>query len=537
MKIQLQNHPSSADYPVKAFSWAMYKKLSFTRRATSLTFCTLGIIFLFTLGGPILIALGVLIAIDGTANKKREHRKYYKIGKLSPLTNQQLEALQVCAYYTHDCQWWSETLERWPSEERVLGHMAKFKALPVVKTENSVGQLEDAWGIISRQDFLDTFEQLVNGLHTARFVDEFYRTDDQDKFVQRLCGLAQEPKAEFERLFDGIGGPRKLIWAWDLTRAAHITRCAYESGFVSDQEGWEYLLQVSHYAHTLYSSLDELFMGIRFGHAYWSNSFESCKERKQMLDQFLAKKTKHRILHAPWTQQKSELNQSILSGFKEVEEQAIKQKLNTLNPTVQAPQPSRADAFIALAGLLSKEDEAVQQELLFFFREPSNYFASNKEELSFNRGIDSLAELTENPTLVLVDLLSKHGYLEYLDWKETLEISYLSGELTTINGGALNSLKIERDHVEKASYEAQAISELIADQTHIQNNELIQAISNAGYCLVHLNEGSDGIPLAVTTLDHCEQLMQLAAMASINLELIKAVNVKVPSRKKRTYTH
>jgi len=295
MRHPLQNNPGSDRFPVEIFSWFRFKKLSFARRATSLSLIILGLIFLGTIGGPIMIMMGVMISVVSTSKLRREQKKYYKLSNSVTPTDLQLEALQIGSFISYAESQWCDTLETWPCEQRVKGNLSKFKSLKVIPTSNLLGQMEDSWGIISRDDYLDTFESLVNGMHTKRFVSDFYSQENPEKMAQRICGLVQKEKKDFYELLEAKSGVRKLIWAWDLTRAVSVTRWAYESGFVEESEAWDKILMVSAYAHTVYDSLEDFFVGVRFGHAYWSNNFEQAVTRGKLLDSFQAKKTPHRI--------------------------------------------------------------------------------------------------------------------------------------------------------------------------------------------------------------------------------------------------
>lgn len=317
MTYPLQNTPGSYRYPANIINNFLFKQLSFGRRATAVILIALGLLFAATIGGPIMVLAGLLIIIVETSKERREQKKYYSLSKMTPLTGEQLEALQLGTFFTYDCDYWCDSLETVPCEQRVKKDIKKFKKLRIFKTENLVDQLEEGWGIISRDDYLDSYKSLTELGHTRRFVHTYYASEEPDKIAQRLCGLIQKPKEAFDALFNEQNGVRKLIWAWDMCRAINNTRCAYESGFITEDEAWSNILAVSRHAHTIYDSLDEFFMGVRFGHAFWCDDFKKVKERGQLLDRFLAKKTRHRVLHASWSKLNEPLPKAILDGFKE----------------------------------------------------------------------------------------------------------------------------------------------------------------------------------------------------------------------------
>lgn len=327
MNHPLQNNPGSKHFPVQGFSWSAFKKLKFAQLFTSLILVSMGLLFLVTLLGPIMLLAGMLVAYKGTSHLKREQKEYYKIGGMQVLNDEQLQALQLANFNEFECGHWIDTLETWPCEQRVPGHLKRFKFLNVLSTKALVSQLEESWGIISKSDYEDTYSNLIGGLHTEKFVRGFYSTEEKKPIVQRLCGLTQISEAQFYGLLRSDSTPRKLTWAWDLWRAIGITRQSYECGFIDEDLAWKNILLVSDYSHTLYESLEEFFFGIRIGHAYWCNDFKKVLERKETLENFMSPRYKHRIHKVGWTQKNVELPKNMQTGFKELE-QKLSMSLN-----------------------------------------------------------------------------------------------------------------------------------------------------------------------------------------------------------------
>lgn len=322
----LQNHPGYSRYPVQGFSWALFKELSFRRRLVGITLIAIGLLFVYTVLGPLMICAGYWFIYWGASRKKREQKKYYKLANISAPTKKQLEALQLGSFNIFDCNQWTDTLETWPCEVRVPGKLNAFKSLPVIKTRNLVGQLEESWSIISTKDYKDTYSALLKGLHTERFVKDYYSQDNPKDMAQRICGLVQIEETVFEQLLTFDRGPRKLIWAWDLWRAIGISRWSFECGFIDEETAWENILQASSYAHTIYDDLDEFLIGMRVGHAYWCNDFKDALERRDSVDRYLNPVWEHGVHKAGWSKANTQLNDEMLTGFKQVEESILSDK-------------------------------------------------------------------------------------------------------------------------------------------------------------------------------------------------------------------
>ncbi|RBP49938.1 DUF1266 domain-containing protein [Arenicella xantha] len=231
----------------------------------------------------------------------REQRRYYKLGKVTELSNEQRLALRLTAVDGFNDGAWTQTLEYWPCEVRVPDHMDRFKFFQVTSKNERRAMLDEWWGIVNTKQYQEMVESLYQGLHSSLLVDDM-QSEHREAMVERIAGLAQLPETYVADCFETQQGkPPKLLWGFDLYRIIAIARSAYMSGYISEQESWSEILKVADIIHYLFDDYEDFYHNYRLGNAFWSNNFETAREKLERW-QFFDKKCKWRVRKLAWPQ-------------------------------------------------------------------------------------------------------------------------------------------------------------------------------------------------------------------------------------------
>lgn len=145
--------------------------------------------------------------------------------------------------------------------------------------ENASSGLQEAWGIRSRAQLLSRLHWILREGHRVDFEFEIAQTDglsdaEASNFSQRAAADPNESAREqgwrVQQLRGNTRGIREVNFeAWDLVRAAMLTRAGYSLGWLSEAEAVDTLNLISTRLQQSYSSwqqLGEHFMTARW---YW----------------------------------------------------------------------------------------------------------------------------------------------------------------------------------------------------------------------------------------------------------------------------
>jgi Protein of unknown function (DUF1266) len=308
VKRTLQNHPGDKDFPVSFRS--VFLMLTPTR-FKALPLISKQLLVLIPLlvagiavqreGGEALFLLiglpSVLITLLFWAkyNQISEQKKYYKLTQNPPLTEPQRLASQLVLPLNYAGGGWSETLELWPTEVRFKGQAPKFSTFTLHTKMDELADLEKWWGVLSQKSYERTVANLFNGLHSAQFAyDARYNyndTQDGDSTFEaqreRLSELTLHGADYIDGCSKSIGGcAPKLLWGFDLWRAAQLAGNAFSAGIISEEQAWADRLKAADHAHALFDSLESFMQNYLLGVAYWSDSVETTRDRMRNIQDY-----------------------------------------------------------------------------------------------------------------------------------------------------------------------------------------------------------------------------------------------------------
>ena len=145
--------------------------------------------------------------------------------------------------------------------------------------ENASSGLQEAWGIRSRAQLLSRLYWILREGHRVDFEFEIAQTDDLSEveaanFSQKAAADPDESAREqgwrVQQLRSNARGIREVNFeAWDLVRAAMLTRAGYSLGWLSEAEAVDTLNLISVRLQQSYSSWQELGEHFMIARWYW----------------------------------------------------------------------------------------------------------------------------------------------------------------------------------------------------------------------------------------------------------------------------
>lgn len=187
------------------------------------------------------------------------------------LTKEQYTALNVGAVNAEQNCYYCNCLETEPDKEDVKN------------------RLSDYYDIADRASAVETLEWLLNRGHHVYYeaikgvianADNEFKLEgllDEEK-TDALLEYTQNLAESIEHLTeeDIIKKPSDLnnipIDAWDLGRLVLVTRCCYDSKYISESEAWRYITAAYKKSKELYKNWNEFAKGYVIGRAMWNGN-------------------------------------------------------------------------------------------------------------------------------------------------------------------------------------------------------------------------------------------------------------------------
>lgn len=323
MKELLQNNPGERQFPVKtrakyyaqhqgrdmsnivqgfviipllfisgSFAWFVFPEMRHRQQEAPEVISQSLMVF----GTAVLICLAcIILSIRFIRNMwrrpKREQQLYYRLSGQDVLPDEKRQALRLDLVTAYQHGFWAETLEYYPLQARVYAQRNKFSYLNLQPAEVYRKQLDDDWGIISAAEFEEIAAKiLTRGWHSYDFTVNLLYNDPERKLMTRLVQLTGLPEQYIQHCFeDGVDGrPPKLIWGFDWWRLIIMSRHAFMAGYITEERAWEIILQAAGYVYEVFENYEDFYNNYRLGNAYWSNAYETTRERREAYEYFSA---------------------------------------------------------------------------------------------------------------------------------------------------------------------------------------------------------------------------------------------------------
>ena len=158
-----------------------------------------------------------------------------------------------------------------PSFPNALCNDNPVNVLEVASVEDTRKMLEDGWGITSRADLVTRLYRLLCGDHSKGYAALRSRCADPEwveRVLEDLDKTVDKSTTDVEmcwRIHRFLNNDRGIqdveFAAWDLMRAAMLTRSGFALGWLSEDEAWDTLALINHALQMHYSSWDEAVAG------------------------------------------------------------------------------------------------------------------------------------------------------------------------------------------------------------------------------------------------------------------------------------
>lgn len=349
---QLQNDLESRAYPFhKGFGEANGANVA-KRRAIGLALLALGAVAMLVawgiassprgdelrrlamgvgLGGLTLVLYSVPRLVSPAGQAKKNQRRYYTLGKVRPLTDEQRRALHLTAHTDFYGGAWNETLEYFPATRRFADAgiaPPSFWNFPALKDpEEALRDLDRDWGIVSTDGYRKMVERLFAGMHSRVYRAAFdLEADQTTELKERLAGLVGRDEAYVEAQLAPRGDrPPALVWAFDLWRVLPMSREAYMANLVSEDEAWANILKAARWVYALFDTPQAYYDNLRLGHAFWSLDLAAVQERRRIVETFLGEQTdRWPTMDLPWTTGAVDFPEDVRDGLRRAAERDLR---------------------------------------------------------------------------------------------------------------------------------------------------------------------------------------------------------------------
>jgi hypothetical protein len=322
-KLLLQNNPGERQFPVRthakyyaqhhgrdlsnviqgyliipllfisgAFAWFIFPEMKHRQLAEPGVFSQSLMVFITAIFICLCcIVLSVRFIRNMWRRPKREQALYYKASGQDWLPEPKRQALRLDLVSAYQHGFWCETLEYYPLEWRVGNQRHKFSYLALQPAAVYRKQLDDDWSIISASEFEEMATRILErGWHSYDFTVNFLYNDPERKLMTRLVQLTGLSEEYIQGVFEDRpdGRPPKLIWAFDWWRLIIMTRHAFMAQYISEERAWEIILQAAAYVYEVFDSYEDFYNNYRLGNAYWSNSYETTRDRREAFEYYAA---------------------------------------------------------------------------------------------------------------------------------------------------------------------------------------------------------------------------------------------------------
>lgn len=196
----------------------------------------------------------------------------YSYNEQAPiLSREQYTALNIGAVNAEQNQYFYNCLETEPDKQDVAN------------------RLRDYYGIFDRDSALELLERLLYRGHHIYFEairpviansSKEFNTDillDEEK-DRSLIPYVNNIKESLEVIVDEqiVKGASEFkniaVNAWDLGRLVLVTRCCYDSHYISEEEAWKYIMAAYEKAREIYHNWEEFAQGYIVGRCMWSGN-------------------------------------------------------------------------------------------------------------------------------------------------------------------------------------------------------------------------------------------------------------------------
>ncbi|KOY62389.1 hypothetical protein AM629_08550 [Photorhabdus heterorhabditis] len=360
MKNLLQNQPHYRQFPVKGYQ--IIKNIICERRKSPFMrflYSVINILFLIAICMGIILSVAIILLIIGDVSfpdedylllakvgsvallvvmllsviiyriikrPEWEQRRYYQQAGLSLLPEEKRQVLRLNIVSDYWFGFWSETLEHYPLQSRVVHDDYCYYLLPLSAAQEHQSQLYSDWGIIDEEGYMKMITTLWDGIHSKHFVVDTALSDG--KIFKILAKLAEVTPDYIRKCSQSVNGrPPALVWGFDLWLAIVLSRNCFCADYISEEMAWKNMLKTADYVYEIFGSFDDFYINFQLGNAYWNNDFDRAKGK---LEQFNYYKLycDWPIANLPWPEPKGIImERQMMTGFSTLVEDALRSRI------------------------------------------------------------------------------------------------------------------------------------------------------------------------------------------------------------------
>lgn len=172
--------------------------------------------------------------------------------------------------------------------------------------------LKSSWNIDSRESYLSTFDDMVAEGHSKSYRDDMQLIDrNPEASILQLALYSNYSSYQCDRLFyvkntrEWLG--ERSLRAWDLARMIMVTRWAYATGYITEDEAWERILPIAKILYEIYGSREDFLVSYIGGRGFWGaeNPWKYMSEALETIGEEFALTDSRQ--HLPWDSDDTEV--------------------------------------------------------------------------------------------------------------------------------------------------------------------------------------------------------------------------------------
>lgn len=197
-------------------------------------------------------------------------KKYRKNPNAVVLTLEEYAALNIGAINAEQTMYYCDSLDTGADKKEVQHNLADYYG--IVDRDTALYTLEWLRTRGYRVCF-DAIKQFVSGQSTA--IEEAHLTEDEKvktyTYIQNLNETI-EALIRDKRIQKKADLRMRDIVAWDMGRLVLVTRCCYETEYISEDEAWKYIHRAYKECRDTYLDWKEVADGYILGRCMWGGS-------------------------------------------------------------------------------------------------------------------------------------------------------------------------------------------------------------------------------------------------------------------------
>lgn len=152
-----------------------------------------------------------------------------------------------------------------------------------------INRLSDYYGIEDRDSAIETLDWLLHRGHhvyfeairpiitnsSSEFNVDVLLEEEKDRSLMEYVSNIKESLETLvdEHVIQGASEFKNIsVDAWDLGRLVLVTRCCYDSQYISEEEAWQYIMSAYEKSRELYHNWGEFAKGYIVGRAMWNGN-------------------------------------------------------------------------------------------------------------------------------------------------------------------------------------------------------------------------------------------------------------------------